>query len=47
MKLIVDAMGGDYAPGEIIKGSINSARDLDVHIVLVGQQDVIEKELIR
>lgn len=41
----VDAMGGDYAPLEIIKGAISAAMNLNVEIALVGEQDKIEKEL--
>ena len=39
MKIIVDAMGGDNAPGEIVKGAINAARARrDLEIVLVGRE---------
>lgn len=46
MTVAVDAMGGDNAPGEIVKGAVEAAgmRD-DIHVVLVGQQDVIAEEL--
>ncbi|MGI6114028.1 MAG: phosphate acyltransferase PlsX [Mahellales bacterium] len=47
MRVIVDAMGGDHAPEEIIKGCIDSQRDLGIHIILVGREDVIERELTR
>jgi len=43
MKIIVDAMGGDNAPLEIIKGSVDAHNELGAEIILVGQQDVIEK----
>ena len=33
----VDAMGGDHAPGAIVKGAMSAARELDVDIVLVGR----------
>ena len=45
MRIIVDAMGGDNAPGEIVKGSVMAAEKLDVDIVLVGKEDTIYKEL--
>ncbi len=45
MRIIVDAMGGDNAPQEIIKGCIQALETLNVHIILVGQQEVIHKEL--
>lgn len=45
MRIIVDAMGGDNAPSEIIKGSIRAAEELGVEIVLVGKDDVVHREL--
>ena len=42
----VDAMGGDNAPGEIIKGAVLAVNDKkDIKVVLTGDQDVISKEL--
>lgn len=42
MKIAVDAMGGDYAPGEIVKGALKAAeRYPDLEIILVGRQDRI------
>lgn len=41
----VDAMGGDNAPYEIIKGSIDATREFGVKVVLVGQEDVINEHL--
>ena len=45
MKIVVDAMGGDHAPGNIIEGVIAALREYKVTIVLVGQQDRIIREL--
>src|SRR5437016_256588 len=42
MPVIVDAMGGDFAPKEIVQGAIDAARDFGVEIVLVGRKDEIE-----
>lgn len=36
LPIAVDAMGGDYAPDEIVKGAIAAAEELDVPVVLVG-----------
>lgn len=47
MKIAVDAMGGDYAPGAIVEGAVQAARELDCQITLVGIRDVIQKELAR
>lgn len=46
VKVVVDAMGGDNAPGEIIKGAVNAVlQRKDIQILLVGQEAVIQKEL--
>jgi glycerol-3-phosphate acyltransferase PlsX len=44
-RIAVDAMGGDYAPGELIKGAIAAVDDDKIEIVLVGQEDVVRVEL--
>jgi len=41
----VDAMGGDYAPHEIVQGAVQAARAFGIGIKLVGPQDVISSEL--
>lgn len=43
MKIIVDAMGGDNAPLEIIKGAYLAANEYNLDITLVGNEDVIRK----
>ena len=46
MKIAVDAMGGDYAPFEIVKGAVQVARNaLDVEITLVGDEEAIRAAL--
>lgn len=47
MKIAVDAMGGDYAPVEIVQGSIDAAKELGVEIVLVGDAARIREELAK
>jgi len=47
MKIAVDAMGGDHAPGVVIDGAVQAARDLGVDLILVGRRDVIQAELAR
>jgi len=44
IRVAVDAMGGDYAPTETVKGGIQAARELGVEIILVGPMAVIEAE---
>ncbi len=46
IKVAVDAMGGDYAPTEIVKGAIEAvSKKEQVSVILVGQEDKIQKEL--
>lgn len=47
MKIAVDAMGGDFAPEEIIKGAVQGAKDYNVGIILVGPQERIQVELAK
>jgi len=42
MKIIVDVMGGDNAPDEIIKGAVEAASKVDATIVLVGNAKKIK-----
>jgi len=45
MKIAVDAMGGDHAPVEIVKGSVEAAREYGIPVILVGDHDRIHQEL--
>lgn len=47
MKIAVDAMGGDYAPREIVFGAVRAARKFDCEIVLVGDEEKIRHVLSR
>lgn len=48
IKVAVDAMGGDHAPAEIVRGAVNAvAMRKNIKIYLTGQQDVIKQELAR
>ncbi|MBQ5406718.1 MAG: phosphate acyltransferase PlsX [Oscillospiraceae bacterium] len=42
MKIIVDAMGGDHAPQEIVRGAVRARRELGVEIELVGRKEEVE-----
>ncbi len=46
IKVAVDAMGGDYAPEEPVKGAVDAlnARE-ELFVYLVGQEEVVRKEL--
>ena len=43
MKIIIDAMGGDNAPLEIVKGALNAQKRFGVDIVLTGDEDAIRR----
>lgn len=45
MKIAIDVMGGDFAPGEIIAGACQWAEQPDCHAILVGKEEVISQEL--
>lgn len=45
IRVAVDAMGGDHAPGVVVDGALAAARSLDVGISLVGRASVIEPAL--
>jgi glycerol-3-phosphate acyltransferase PlsX len=45
IRVAVDAMGGDYAPEEVVKGSVLAAHKDDSEIFLVGSTNTLEKEL--
>ena len=47
LRIAVDAMGGDYAPAEIVKGAILAAQKDDVEIALVGPTKILERELAK
>lgn len=38
MKIVVDAMGGDYAPAVVIEGAVAAAKEYDARIILVGDE---------
>ena len=40
--IAVDAMGGDYAPDEVVVGAIRAAAELDVNLLLVGDREKIQ-----
>jgi len=47
VKIAVDGMGGDRAPGVVVDGAVMAARDLPVEVVLVGDQAILTRELAR
>lgn len=45
MRIAVDAFGGDYAPDEVVKGSIRAAESGKYDIVLVGNEEILKAKL--
>lgn len=46
VRIALDAMGGDHAPEEIVKGALLAVAEYPVDVILVGQEEVIRKELV-
>lgn len=44
-RIALDAMGGDHAPAEIVKGAVLASQELDIEIILVGNPQKINREL--
>ena len=47
MKIAVDAMGGDHGVAPIVEGSIQSLKERDAELILVGHEDQIKAHLTR
>ena len=47
VRVALDAMGGDNAPGEIVLGAIQAAREYGIGVYLVGREEVIQAELAK
>ena len=45
VRIVVDAMGGDHAPHEIVAGALMAVGTLGVELILVGQVDAIAAEM--
>lgn len=44
-RIAVDAMGSDHAPQVEVEGAVRAARELGIHVVLVGQEDRVRESL--
>ena len=44
-RIVVDAMGGDNAPGEIVAGALMAVGGLGVELTLVGRTEAIRQEM--
>ncbi len=47
VRVALDAMGGDNAPGEIVLGAVQAAREYGLGVYLVGREDAIRAELAK
>lgn len=47
VRIAIDAMGGDHAPGPEVEGALRAARSLGIQVILVGRQDAIKAELAK
>lgn len=47
MKIAIDAMGGDYAPEEVVKGAVSALEKRDLEIILLGNREKVKEELIK
>ncbi len=47
MRIVVDAMGGDYAPEVVVEGACVAIKEYDVEVTLVGQRPLIEPLLAK
>jgi glycerol-3-phosphate acyltransferase PlsX len=45
MRIAVDAMGGDFAPCEIVKGAVQGAEEHGVDLILIGDEAAIRAHL--
>ncbi|HEY5476532.1 MAG TPA: phosphate acyltransferase PlsX [Tepidiformaceae bacterium] len=45
VRIVVDAMGGDNAPQEVVAGALMAVGGLGIEVILVGQAEVIRREL--
>ena len=41
MRILIDAMGGDNAPGEIVRGAVEASREFHVDVTLAGRETEI------
>ncbi len=47
MKVIVDAMGGDHAPVQVMKGCALAVKEYGIEVILCGKRDIIEQTAIQ
>src|SRR6202790_217339 len=45
LPIAVDAMGGDHAPSEIVRGALRAVNEHGIAVTLVGRREAVEQEL--
>src|SRR5437879_7892625 len=45
MKIALDAMGGDFAPDQVVAGGVQAHRELGVEVIFVGVKDKVDSAL--
>jgi glycerol-3-phosphate acyltransferase PlsX len=45
MKIALDAMGGDFAPEQVVAGGVQAHRELGVEVIFVGVKDKVDAAL--
>ena len=45
MNILLDAMGGDNAPDAAIKGAVRASKEINAHIILVGNEQIINSKI--
>ena len=46
IKIVIDAMGGDFAPAQQVKGAVEAlAKDKELSVVLTGDESAVKAEL--
>ena len=46
MIFVIDGMGGDNAPVDVVKGAVDAVKEIiDLNLIITGKEDLIIKEL--
>ena len=45
MNILVDAMGGDNAPDEVIKGAVKAINQIKANVILIGNEEIINSRV--
>ena len=45
VRVVVDAMGGDFGPVEIVKGAVQALESENIELILVGDAEEVNTQL--